>query len=49
MCTWRRLAVLLIVLSAPAAGARAQVAVSGEVTATFGSKDDSAFFNYTDY
>jgi hypothetical protein len=36
---------LLIVPS----GAGAQVTASGEVTATFGSRDESAFFNYTDY
>jgi hypothetical protein len=62
MCTWRRLTVLLLVVFAPPAGARAQilptgpittahgtVTVGGEVTATMGSRDNIAFFNYTDY
>jgi hypothetical protein len=61
MCTWRRLALLLLAIGTPA-GARAQglpegpitmargtVTVAGEVTATFGSPDNIAFFNYTDY
>ena len=48
MCTSRRLAALALLLVAPAA-ARAQVTVSGEVTATMGGRDDAAFFNYTDY
>ena len=29
--------------------ARGTVTVGGEVTATFGAKDENAFFNYTDY
>src|SRR5688572_25249130 len=49
MYTWRRLAAVLLLVFAPASQARAQVTVSGEVTATIGSRDDSAFFNYTDY
>ena len=49
MCTCRRLAGLLLLLCLPAADARAQVSVSGEVTATIGSHDEIAFFNYTDY
>ena len=61
MCTWRRLAVLLLVVGTPA-GAQAQwlpegpittargtVTIAGEATVTVGSRDDSAFFNYTDY
>jgi hypothetical protein len=61
MCTWRRLALLLLAVGTPA-GAQAQwlpegpitaargtVTVAGEVTATFGSRDETAFFNYTDY
>jgi hypothetical protein len=48
MCTWRRLAAVSLLVFAPAA-VRAQVTVSGEATATFGSRDDVAFFNYTDY
>jgi hypothetical protein len=61
MCTWRRLALLLLVAGTPA-GAQAQwlpegpittargtVTIAGEVTATFGSPDNIAFFNYTDY
>ena len=47
MCTWRRLAAALLLL-VPAA-AHAQVTASGEVTAAMGGRDDSAFFNYTDY
>ena len=49
MCTWRRLGAALLLLFVPAAAARAQVTASGEVTATLGSRDESAFFNYTDY
>jgi hypothetical protein len=49
MCTWRRLALLSLLALAPAPGAHAQVTVSGEATATFGRRDDAAFFNYTDY
>jgi hypothetical protein len=69
MCSWRRTAVLLIVLFLPPpAAALAQwlpygpitadegrIAVSGDVTATFGRSDGGidgrggAFFNYTDY
>ena len=48
MCTWRRLAAASLLLFVPA-GARAQVSATGEVTATLGSRDDIAFFNYTDY
>ena len=33
----------------PVSAARAQVTVSGEATATAGARDDTAFFNYTDY
>src|SRR5918994_2172273 len=49
MCTARRLALLLILVSLGAAPVRAQVTVSGEATATLGARDDIAFFNYTDY
>lgn len=50
MYTCRRtLACLAALLAACAAPAHAQVAVSGEVTATFGQRDESAYFNYTDY
>jgi len=61
MCTWRRLAVLLFIAGTPRGAqaqwlpegpfttARGTVTVAGEVTATFGSRDESAFFNYTDY
>ena len=49
MCTRRRLAALLVLASLLPSAAAAQVAVTGEVTATFGSRDDIAFFNYTDY
>jgi hypothetical protein len=61
MCTWRRLTVLLIVVCAPAAAraqrlpegpltaARGTVTIGGEITVTAGSRDDIAFFNYTDY
>ena len=61
MCTWRRLTVLLIVVCAPAAAqaqrlpegpftaAHGTVTVGGEITVTAGSRDDTAFFNYTDY
>ena len=48
MCTWRRLAAASLLLFVPA-GARAQVTASGEITATFGGADQTAFFNYTDY
>jgi hypothetical protein len=48
MCTSRRLAAALLLLFVPA-GVRAQVTASGEITATFGSRDEAAFFNYTDY
>jgi hypothetical protein len=48
MCCWRRLGAALLLVLVPA-GARAQVTASGEISATFGSRDDSAFFNYTDY
>lgn len=49
MCTWRRLAVVLLLAGACSARASAQVTVSGEATAAIGSRDDIAFFNYTDY
>jgi len=49
MCTWRRLAAVSLLVLTPASAARAQVTVSGEATATIGSRDDVAFFNYTDY
>ena len=49
MYTWRRLAAVWLLVGAPALPARAQVSVSGEVTATIGSRDETAFFNYTDY
>ena len=49
MCTWRRLAAILLLASACATPARAQITVSGDATATIGSRDDIAFFNYTDY
>jgi hypothetical protein len=49
MCTVRRLALLLFVVCIDAAPVRAQVTVSGEATATLGTRDDDAFFNYTDY
>ena len=42
------MAALSFLVFAPA-GVRAQVTVSGEATATFGSRDNVAFFNYTDY
>ncbi|HET7698798.1 MAG TPA: hypothetical protein VFK57_23980 [Vicinamibacterales bacterium] len=48
MFTWRRLAAASLLLCVPA-GARAQLTASGEVTATAGSRDGAAFFNYTDY
>jgi hypothetical protein len=61
MCTWRRLALVLIVSGTPA-GAQAQwlpegpitaahgtVTVGGEATVTVGGRDNIAFFNYTDY
>jgi hypothetical protein len=48
MFIWRRLAAASLLLFVPA-GVSAQVTASGEVTATFGSRDDIAFFNYTDY
>lgn len=61
MCTWRRLTLLLMVVCAPADAraqrlpegplttARGTVTVGGEITVTTGSRDDIAFFNYTDY
>jgi hypothetical protein len=49
MNTARRLAVLVLLASAGPAPAGAQVTVSGEATATIGARDDTAFFNYTDY
>lgn len=49
MCTWRRLAAVSLLVLAVAPAARAQITVSGEATATIGSQDDVAFFNYTDY
>ena len=49
MYTWRWLAAVLLLVFAPVRSARAQFSVSGEVAATFGSRDDIAFFNYTDY
>jgi hypothetical protein len=49
MCSWRRLAAVLLIALAPGADLRAQVTVSGEATVTIGSRDDTAFFNYTDY
>src|SRR5688500_6620336 len=48
MCTWRRLSAVIVLLVVPAA-AHAQVTASGEITATFGGRDEDAFFNYTDY
>lgn len=48
MFTWRRLAAASLLLLAPVA-ARAQVTASAEITATFGARDETAFFNYTDY
>jgi hypothetical protein len=48
MLTWRRLAAAALLVFAPSA-ARAQVTASGEITATLGSRDEAAFFNYTDY
>jgi hypothetical protein len=61
MCSWRPLTVLLIVVCGPAAAraqrlpegpfatAGGTVTVGGEITVTAGSRDDIAFFNYTDY
>jgi hypothetical protein len=49
MCTWRRLVAILLAAAAWPAAAHAQVAVSGEATVTVGSKDEVAYFNYTDY
>jgi hypothetical protein len=60
MCTWRRLTVLLLLVygsparaqglpEGPLSLARGTVTVGGEATVTIGSRDDSAFFNYTDY
>src|SRR5215212_4340481 len=49
MYTWRRLAAVMLLVIAPAAAADAQITMSGEATATFGSRDETAFFNYTDY
>jgi hypothetical protein len=48
MFTRRRLAAAALLLFVPAV-APAQVTASGEITATFGGRDDTAFFNYTDY
>jgi len=48
MCSWRRLAAVALLLFVPVP-ARAQLTASGEITATFGGRDDTAFFNYTDY
>jgi hypothetical protein len=48
----RWLAVCLLMQSLPAGPietARGTVTIAGEVTATFGSRDDEAYFNYTDY
>src|SRR6187549_2856276 len=65
MCTWRRLAAVLmpVMLSVgmpagaqaqwlpegPITTARGTVTVGGEATLTVGSRDEDAFFNYTDY
>jgi hypothetical protein len=49
MCARRRLIAVLIVVAAWPSAARAQVAISGEATVTLGSKDEIAYFNYTDY
>lgn len=49
MCTWRRRAALLLFGLGWPAIAAAQVTVSGSATATIGSRDEIAFFNYTDY
>ena len=47
---WLALALLMQALpTGPIETARGTVTVTGEVTATFGSRDDDAFFNYTDY
>jgi hypothetical protein len=47
---WLSACLLMQVLPAgPIETARGTVTVSGEVTATAGAKDDTAFFNYTDY
>ena len=48
MCTWRWFAAVSLLFVLPPE-ARAQVTASGEVTATFGERDETAFFNYTDY
>jgi hypothetical protein len=48
MRAWRCLAPVLLVACVPAT-VRAQVTVSGDVTATIGSRDEAAYFNYTDY
>jgi hypothetical protein len=48
MLTWRRLAAASLLTLIPVA-ARGQVTASGEITATFGGRDETAFFNYTDY
>jgi hypothetical protein len=49
MYTWRRYAAAILLAGAWARPAAAQFGVSGEATATFGTHDDIAFFNYTDY
>src|SRR5215204_291324 len=49
MWNWRRLAVVFVLAAAWARPAAAQFTASGEATATVGARDDSAFFNYTDY
>ena len=51
MCTWRRLAVLVICLCCWPARARAQFTIAGQVTATAATGNDNfgGYFNYTDY
>jgi len=47
---WLAVGLLLQALPAgPIETARGTVTITGEVTATAGSRDDKAFFNYTDY
>src|SRR5436305_931296 len=47
---WLVVCLLLQVLPAgPIETARGTVTITGEVTATAGSRDETAFFNYTDY
>jgi len=49
MWTCRRGAVLCAFLLLSPAAARAQFSASGEAAVTIGSRDETAFFNYTDY